>query len=202
MEKSHSDSRRASVAFRVALALSVFSFAAILLTSSFAQRRSARPQTQGSPATPAATPYCSLDEDFQDIDTLPPGWFFRNNSEPIGVQPSWFQGDPSQFPSIEGSNDYIAADVNNAGPGDPVAIISNWLLTPELKLENGATLTFYTRTVDNPIRADRLQVRMSTQGASTNVGTSSTSVGDFRSEVGKRRDVDVLYSHRGQPDPG
>ena len=40
-------------------------------------------------------------------------------------------------------------------------------------------MTFYTRTVDVPQFPDRLQVRMSTNGTSTNVGTTAFDVGDF-----------------------
>jgi hypothetical protein len=40
-------------------------------------------------------------------------------------------------------------------------------------------MTFYTRTVDVPQFPDRLQVRMSTSGISTNVGTTAYEVGDF-----------------------
>ena len=42
-------------------------------------------------------------------------------------------------------------------------------------------LTFYTRTPDvgEQLFPDRLQARMSTNGASTNVGTTATDVGDF-----------------------
>jgi hypothetical protein len=40
-------------------------------------------------------------------------------------------------------------------------------------------MTFYTRTVDVPQFPDRLQVRMSTSGTSTNVGTTAYEVGDF-----------------------
>jgi hypothetical protein len=61
----------------------------------------------------------------------------------------------------------------------PVNAISNWLLTPPVTLQNGAVMTFYTRTVDVPQFPDRLQVRMSTSGISTNVGTTAYEVGDF-----------------------
>ena len=57
--------------------------------------------------------------------------------------------------------------------------ISNWLLTPTMTLQNGSTLIFYTRTMDVPQFPDRLQVRMSTNGASTDVGTAAFDVGDF-----------------------
>ena len=48
-----------------------------------------------------------------------------------------------------------------------------------MTLQNGAMMTFYTRTVDVPQFPDRLQVRMSTSGTSTNVGTTAYDVGDF-----------------------
>jgi len=64
-------------------------------------------------------------------------------------------------------------------PTPPIDAISNWLLTPPVTLQNGATMTFYTRTVDVPQFPDRLQVRMSTSGTSTNVGTTAYEVGDF-----------------------
>ena len=56
---------------------------------------------------------------------------------------------------------------------------STWLLTPVLSIGRGTTLTFWTRTVSNVIFPDRLQVRLSTNGASTDVGSNATSVGDF-----------------------
>jgi hypothetical protein len=52
-------------------------------------------------------------------------------------------------------------------------------LTPVLNLQHQARLTFDTRTVDLPQFPDRLQVRMSTNGPSTNVGTTAYDVGDF-----------------------
>jgi uncharacterized delta-60 repeat protein len=64
-------------------------------------------------------------------------------------------------------------------PTPPIDAISNWLLTPPVTLQNGAMMTFYTRTVDVPQFPDRLQVRMSTSGTSTDVGTTAYDVGDF-----------------------
>jgi hypothetical protein len=56
---------------------------------------------------------------------------------------------------------------------------SVWLLTPELPLDNGYVFSFYTRTLLDWLWADRLEVRLSTAGASTNVGTLASDVGDF-----------------------
>ena len=135
----------------------------------------------GPTPTPTPTPSCTpvINEGFDDITTLVPnGWFMQNNSMPLGVT-DWFQGNHTVFTAFDGApNAYIGANFNN---GAGLATISNWLLTPPITLQNGTQLTFYTRTtnVAPGIFPDRLQVRMSTNGASTNVGTLATDVGDF-----------------------
>lgn len=118
-----------------------------------------------------------LTENFDNITSLPAaGWVQQNNSSPIGTS-SWFQGNPDAFPAFNGAtNAYIGANFNNtAGAGT----ISNWLITPNLTLKNGDVITFYTRTSSDNMWADRLQVRMSTNGASANVGTTALTIGDF-----------------------
>lgn len=118
-----------------------------------------------------------LTENFDVITTLPgAGWVQTNNSAPAGLN-SWFQGNPTAFPAFNGATDsYIAANFNNtAGTGT----ISNWLITPNFTLKNGDQITFYTRTAIDNLYADNLQVRMSTNGVSSNVGATATSVGDF-----------------------
>ncbi len=118
-----------------------------------------------------------LSEGFDNISTLPfAGWAQINNSNPIGIT-SWFQGNPAPFTAQSGApNSYIGANYENAATGGN---ISNWLITPTLFLENTGTLSFYTRSVNNPDFPDNLEVRLSTNGASTNVGATDTSVGDF-----------------------
>jgi hypothetical protein len=117
-----------------------------------------------------------LSEGFDNITTLSPGWVQINNSTAGGTI-GWFQGDPlSAFPAQSGaSNSYIAANFNNAGFGGDV---SNWLILPSMLLTNGDTLTFYTRTEVNPLPGDKLQVLVSPTG-STNVGSSTSSTGDY-----------------------
>jgi len=82
---------------------------------------------------------------------------------------------------ISGSapNSYIAANFNNAAvPGK----ISNWLITPVVSLQFNLQFVFVTRTEANSL-PDRLELRLSTNGASTNVGTSDSSVGNFTNLV-------------------
>ncbi|MCA1608811.1 MAG: choice-of-anchor J domain-containing protein, partial [Acidobacteria bacterium] len=124
----------------------------------------------------------AITEGFDDVSTLPAaGWVIDNNSQPLGTT-SWFQGTPGAppnetFPAQSGAaNSYIAANFNATGS---LGTISLWLLTPNRTFNNGDTITFYTRTVTGSDFPDRLQVRLSTAGASVNTGTSATDVGDF-----------------------
>lgn len=127
-------------------------------------------------------------ESFDNISTLSgSGWVMQNNSTPNGAL-SWFQGTattasptPGPFNSHTGAaNAYIAANFNSTGS---TGTISNWLITPNRTLRNGDVFTFYTRKptigagmTDYP---DRLEVRMSTNGASTNAGSNAATFGDF-----------------------
>lgn len=129
-------------------------------------------------------------ENFDDITTLSgSGWFQQNNSSPVGTNPVWFQGTattatptPGPFDAYNGAvNAYIACNFNSTAGG--TGTISNWLVTPNRTLRNGDVFQFYTRKptigtgqTDYP---DRLEVRMSTNGASTNVGATATATGDF-----------------------
>jgi len=122
-------------------------------------------------------------ENFDDINLLSgSGWFLVNNSLPLGST-SWFQGNNvlngGPFDSFNGAaNSYIAANFNNTSGG--TGTISTWLLTPNRTFRNGDVLTFYTRKVGGGIDyPDRLEVRLSTNGASTNVGAPGNNVGDF-----------------------
>jgi uncharacterized repeat protein (TIGR01451 family) len=160
-----------------------------------AQDNVARPGgTLGGPppvADQGPVPGC-ITEGFDNIMNLP-GWFIQNNSQPIGVL-SWFQGNSAVFPAQSGApTSYIAVNFNSGGG---VATISNWLLTPEINLAAIDTLTFYTRAVTGSTFPDRLQVRYSTNGPSTNVGALATDVGDFTNLA---LDINPTYTVGGYP---
>jgi hypothetical protein len=115
-----------------------------------------------------------LTEGFDDITAMP-GWFMQNNSDPIGTT-DWFQGNDAVFPAHAGApTAYIGANFNNTAG----SLISNWLLTPELPLDNCGAMSFYTTTGVGSSWPDRLEVRYSQAGASTNVGTGYAGTGDF-----------------------
>ncbi len=126
-------------------------------------------------AVPSA--FAALTENFDDVSLLAGGgWALINNSSPSGAT-GWFQGNSAVFPSQAGAADsYVAANFLNAGFGGN---ISNWLLTPVVTLTNGDSISFYTRTQSPAFVADRLELRYSTAGASTDVGLTDASIGDF-----------------------
>jgi hypothetical protein len=118
-----------------------------------------------------------LSENFDNVANLVPnGWKIVNNSSPVGTT-DYFQGNPAVFTAQSGApNAYVAANFEAAGFGGN---ISDWLITPEVALDNGFVLSFWTRTEAGSAFPDRLELRMSTNGASTNVGATDSSVGDF-----------------------
>ena len=112
---------------------------------------------------------------------IPQDWATQNMSLPIG-RTKWAQGNPTfaGFTSHSGPptsflmSDFFAANQNGA-PNT----ISNWLFTPSISIKNGDILSFWTRQPGGTDYPDRLEVRLSTNGVSTNVGTTATTVGDF-----------------------
>lgn len=127
-------------------------------------------------------PNYPVTEDFDDIAALPTtGWAQQNNSTGPGTT-NWFQGNDGVISAHAGDpTAYIGANFNNTdgGADSGSGVISNWLMTPVYSFSDGDTVTFWTRTVDGSIYPDRMQVRLSTSGASTNVGTLPTDTGDF-----------------------
>src|SRR5690606_16200259 len=73
-------------------------------------------------------------------------------------------------------NAYIGVNYNSTAGGS--GTISNWLGSPNRTIRNGDVFQFYTRRPVS-VYQDRLEVRMSANGASANVGTGATAVGDF-----------------------
>ncbi len=130
-------------------------------------------------------------ESFNTAVPLPTGWAQQNLSAPIGTVPDWGQGVNTVFNSNSGApTAYIRANFNSVAGANT---ISNWLFTPSVTIKDGDQFTFYTRTTTPgaTVFPDRLQVRLSTNGTSTNVGSSNTSVGDFSTLL---LDINPTYS--------
>lgn len=135
----------------------------------------------------------SFTEEFEDITTLSgDGWYTQNNSTTIGTT-SWgpisaaegprsgadFQGNTSVFTAFSGAG-YIA-DNYNATTG--ASTISDWLMTPVVTIQDGDTISFWTTTSPDSTFPDRLYLRMSLNGTSTNCGTLPDDVGDFTTSL-------------------
>ena len=113
---------------------------------------------------------CQVNEGFQSITA--PGWQVINNSQPLGST-SWFQGNRAVFEAQAGdASSYAAANFNSV---NSIGTINTWLLSPviELSAYRSARISFYTRTKTGSQYPDRLQVRLSHAGSSTDVGNSA-----------------------------
>jgi hypothetical protein len=117
-----------------------------------------------------------------DGNGVPAGWLVTNNSTPIGTG-RWGQGNELIFPSQAGApgayftDSYLSARDPAFGGG----AVSDWLITPQLTLANGMTVTFWARTDGDPgdFGGNNLELRLSSSGASTNVGSGAAGLGVF-----------------------
>jgi hypothetical protein len=103
------------------------------------------------------------------------GWHRQNNSTPLGPF-GWEDGTGLSVATPHSGTGYARAWFQNT---DSIGNISNWLITPNLLLENGDTVEFWTSALFNDQAANRLECRLSKMGESNNVGISDTSIGDF-----------------------
>jgi hypothetical protein len=117
----------------------------------------------------------SFSEGFDVAVPLPTGWVSSNQSTTIGTT-GWFQGGTTWAAQAGAATSWIGANFNNTTGSDD---INNWLLTPSRTFKNGDVIKFWTRTATTSNFPDRLEVRLSLNGTSTNVGVGPAAVGDF-----------------------
>lgn len=120
-----------------------------------------------------------ISEGFEDVNDLMNngGWVTKNLSNPRGSG-VWYQ-DIGSFTAHSGSAlSTITADFT-AIPNNQTGTISCWLFTPEINFGNNDSLSFWAISFKGGYYPDRLEVRLSTNGSSTNVGNDEFSVGDF-----------------------
>lgn len=154
----------------------------------------------------AAPPDVTGQSFVEEFDTasaaLSRGWKFINASDPKGSN-VWQQGGGPlpwfrPFSSHGTYAGFIGADYTSTSAGQ--GTISNWVVSPVLTMQNGDKISFYTRGLalfpgydtslntsvavykttkpDTLDWANGMQLRISTNGESLNVG-KGTSVGDF-----------------------
>lgn len=138
----------------------------------------------------------SFSEGFDVAVPLPAGWVQSNQSTTIGVTPTWFQGTTVWAAQTGATPSWIAVNFRSTTLSDT---ISNWLVTPDRILRNGDVIKFWTRTATPTATnafPDRLQVRISLNGTSANVGVGPAAVGDFTRLV---LDINPTYTVGGYP---
>jgi hypothetical protein len=118
-----------------------------------------------------------LSEGFENVAGLTgSGWAFVNNSR-VSSGLLWEQGDSvalgfaahSGTPNSYATTGFDAVDVPSQS--DPTSVLSNYLIAPTRTFANGDVINFWTRKVlPPPDFPDRMQVRLSLNGSSTNVG--------------------------------
>jgi hypothetical protein len=125
-----------------------------------------------------------ITEDFEDISTLAAkGWAFQNNSSPAPLTTTatanWLQGEAGNPTNAQAgaNNSYIVVSDSTSAGGS--GQLSNWLITPELDFSATNAISFFTRTFLSNPNPELLEVRLSTSGASTDVGNTLNSVGVF-----------------------
>jgi len=145
-------------------------------------------------ALPANAQLTNYTQGFDDVPGIfsTGGWVFDNlsNPPPGSTSPTgfWAQGIPGpggfgDNAQAGPANSFITATFESGLTAG--SAVSDWLLTPVLTFENGSVITFYTEQSPlNTANPNRLQVRLSLNGASTNVGTQPSGIGAVQPSFG------------------
>ena len=119
----------------------------------------------------------SFVEGFADVPSLfTSGWVETNNSSPLGPG-NWRQDNGNFTAPFGATNSSIVVGYTSIALGQS-GDISNWLMTPTISMTPGDSVIFYTISYQNSAYPDRLEVRLN-RNNTTDVGSSTTSVGDF-----------------------
>jgi hypothetical protein len=129
----------------------------------------------------------SFSDGFEGATLAASGWTTINRSTSPSATGVWRLGtaitDANANPVVlpyAGNQFAVVSYTSTTSTSATAATISNWLLSPLITgLNNGDTFSFFTTTTPGSAYADRMEVRLSTSGSSTNVGTTTTSTGDF-----------------------
>ena len=140
----------------------------------------------------------SLNEGFEPPDNTiaqlqSEGWTFINNSNPEGSQTAaWvIDNDAPNLFAHSGSN-WIGTGFQS-GVGGNGNVVSDWMILPTMTFQAASSLTFFTISAGSNEFPDRLQVLLSLNGNSSNVGAvgSTSNFGDFTNVL---LDINPTYS--------
>ncbi|MBT2620161.1 choice-of-anchor J domain-containing protein [Chryseobacterium sp. ISL-6] len=107
------------------------------------------------------------------------GWTTTNQSNPAGLS-LWAQGGGTAFAGGGQAGGATSFTLCNFNSVDGSGTISNWLITPPITVKNGDVISFYTRKGGTSGNfPDRLEFRLSDQGAASTIPAGETGVGSF-----------------------
>ncbi|GAA4732987.1 choice-of-anchor J domain-containing protein [Flavisolibacter ginsenosidimutans] len=164
---------------------------------------------------PPPVPNQSFSEEFDTVSSaLARGWQLANTSVPLGSG-IWQQGGgiPPWFAPYSSAGTYagfIGADYTSTSADQ--GVISNWLISPALTLQNGDKIVFYTKgwvipasATDSTDYANRLQVSINTTstdivvGKGLDVGNFNTVLLDINPNYIEYHTDPALYSAQAYP---
>lgn len=128
----------------------------------------------------------SFSEGFNGATVAASGWTTVNRSTSPSASGIWRTGtaivDSASNPVVnpyEGDR-FALVSYTSSTSSSTNATLSNWMISPLITgIANGDVFSFFTTTTPASAFPDRLEVRLSTAGSSTDVGTTTTSVGSF-----------------------
>ena len=140
----------------------------------------------------------SFNEGFESPDNTIPqlqseGWTFINNSNPLGIQTAGWVIDNDAPPLFANSGSNWIGTGFQSGTAGSGNVVSDWMILPTMTFQQAASLTFFTISTGSNVFPDRLQVLLSLNGSSSNVGPagSTSNFGDFTNVL---LDINPNYS--------
>lgn len=132
--------------------------------------------SEREPTQNSLVPTANFTETFDAVTFPPTGWALQNLSAVIGTNAQcWNRFTTTPWAPQSGVG-HAGANFNCTSGANT---ISGWLFGPTTTFKNGDQIRFWTRKASPDTFADRLELRLSLNGASTNAGATSTSVGNF-----------------------
>lgn len=138
--------------------------------------KTGRKTIETEPAAVVMAPATAAFTEGFDGGTVPAGWSIQNLSSPVGTNTNCWNPFTTTPWAPQAGSGHIGANFNCTSGANT---ISGWLFSPVIMFQNGDQIKFWTRKGSPDTFPDRLELRLSTNGASVNAGASSTTVGDF-----------------------
>jgi len=133
---------------------------------------------------PVAVLFTDDMDDLNDTTSLQGRGYFTyyRGTGPQGAAPYWFQGNPTVFTDFNGiqQDGYVGSNFNTVTGTNN---IDNWLVLPDLNIQTGDTLSFYSRSPAGSTYPDSIVVMFNPTGATVPEDANWTELGRFKVNV-------------------